>query len=112
MKKMGEHTRQGPEERTRELKKFADSLVKPEIKEELDAWNLAFSKDLIKFRARILETGKVQNNSFYSRYVLFLQRPFWVREAARPATSWRMQIGAVPSENGTPSRWGIVRSGR
>jgi len=59
MKKMGEHTRQGPEERTRELKKFADSLVKPEIKEELDAWNLAFSKDLIKFRARILETETI-----------------------------------------------------
>ena len=59
MKKMGEHTRQGPEERTRELKKFADSLAKADIKEELDAWNLAFSKDLIKFRARILETGKI-----------------------------------------------------
>ena len=59
MKKMGEHTRQGPEERTRELKKFADSLTKADIKEELDAWNLAFLKDFIKFRARILETGKI-----------------------------------------------------
>ena len=62
---MGEHTRQGPEERTRELKKFADSLIKPEIKEELDAWNLAFSKDLIKFRARILEPGKSEIRSIH-----------------------------------------------
>lgn len=56
MKTMGEYTRQGPDKRAETLTKFSERLSsKPEIVEELQAWNLKFSKDLIQFRARILE---------------------------------------------------------
>ena len=56
MKTMGEYTRQGPDKRAETLAKFSERLSsKPEIVEELQAWNLKFSKDLIQFRARILE---------------------------------------------------------
>jgi len=56
MKTMGEYTRQDPVKRSETLTKFADRLSsKKEIVEELQAWNRMFSKDLMQFRARILE---------------------------------------------------------
>ena len=56
MKTMGEYTRQDPVKRSETLAKFADRLnSKKEIVDELQAWSLKFSKDLIQFRARILE---------------------------------------------------------
>ena len=60
MKTMGEYTRQGPDVRAQTLTKFAERLSsKKEIVDELQAWNLKFSKDLMKFRARILEPEQI-----------------------------------------------------
>jgi len=60
MKTMGEYTRQGPDKRTEILAKFSDRLTsKKEIVEELQAWNLKFSKDLIQFRARIFAPEQI-----------------------------------------------------
>ena len=55
-----EYTRQGPDVRAATLTKFAERLSsKPEIVEELQAWNLKFSKDLMQFRSRILEPEQI-----------------------------------------------------
>merc|ERR1712013_978356 len=60
MKSMGEYTRQGPDVRAQTLTKFAERLSsKKEIVDELQAWNLKFSKDLMQFRARILEPEQI-----------------------------------------------------
>merc|ERR1719260_72120 len=60
MKSMGEYTRQGPDVRAQTLTKFAERLTsKKEIVDELQAWNLKFSKDLMQFRARILEPEQI-----------------------------------------------------
>ena len=60
MKTMGEYTRQGPDKRTEILAKFSDRLTsKKEIVDELQAWNLKFSKDLIQFRARIFAPEQI-----------------------------------------------------
>merc|ERR1711970_991164 len=81
MKSMGEYTRQGPDVRAQTLTKFAERLTsKKEIVDELQAWNLKFSKDLMQFRARFLDLGQ-----------------------AKPPTSSTMPIGGQHSGSGTVS---------
>ena len=49
MADLGKITRQGPEERSKSLKKFSNRLnTNVNIKEELSGWNLAFSKELVE----------------------------------------------------------------
>ena len=49
MADLGKITRQGPEERSKTLKKFSNRLqTNLNIKEELASWNLAFSKELVE----------------------------------------------------------------
>ena len=49
MTDLGKITRQGPTERVQSLNKFANRLNNNEkIREELESWNLAFSKELVK----------------------------------------------------------------
>ena len=49
MTDLGKITRQGPTERVQSLTKFANRLNNNEkIREELESWNLAFSKELVK----------------------------------------------------------------
>ena len=49
MADLGKITRQGPDERSKTLKKFSNRLnTNLQIKEELDGWNLAFSKELVE----------------------------------------------------------------
>ena len=51
MADLGKITRQGPDERSKSLKKFSNRLnTNEKIKEELKGWNLAFSKDLVEVR--------------------------------------------------------------
>ena len=51
MADLGKITRQGPDERSKTLKKFSNRLnTNLQIKEELDGWNLAFSKELVEVR--------------------------------------------------------------
>ena len=51
MADLGKITRQGPEERSKSLKKFSNRLnSNVNIQEELNGWNLAFSKDLVEVR--------------------------------------------------------------
>ena len=49
MTDLGKITRQGTTERVQSLNKFANRLNNNEkIREELESWNLAFSKELVK----------------------------------------------------------------
>ena len=49
MADLGRITRQGPEERSKTLKKFSDRLNNnPNIAKELEGWSLAFSKELVQ----------------------------------------------------------------
>ena len=51
MADLGKITRQGPEERSKTLKKFSNRLnSNANIREELEGWNLAFSKELVEVR--------------------------------------------------------------
>ena len=77
MTDLGKITRQGPTERVQTLNKFANRLNNNDkIREELESWNLAFSKELVKvllislevvpsltsffqFRSRILEPEQI-----------------------------------------------------
>jgi len=56
MADMGQFTRQDPVKRTQVLKKFSERLAtNPKVEEDMKAWNLALGRDLVEFRARILE---------------------------------------------------------
>ena len=49
MADLGKITRQGPEERSKTLKKFSDRLNNnAKITDELNGWNLAFQKELVE----------------------------------------------------------------
>ena len=49
MADLGKITRQGPEERSKTLQKFSNRLNgNPNIRKELEGWNLAFSKELVE----------------------------------------------------------------
>ena len=51
MTDLGKITRQGPSERVQTLGKFANRLATSTVvKQELESWNLAFSKELVKVR--------------------------------------------------------------
>ena len=59
MKAVGEHTRQDPEKRTRELNRFAQRLKNPGSTAELDRWDIKFAEALSSFRARILDPENI-----------------------------------------------------
>ena len=54
MKAMGDYTRQDPPKRVQTLMGLSKRMQIPEIKSELEQWNLGFNKELVKFCARLL----------------------------------------------------------
>merc|ERR1719323_301032 len=56
MSDMGQFTRQDPVKRTQVLKKFSERLGSTaQVKEDMQAWNLQLSKELLQLRGRILD---------------------------------------------------------
>ena len=108
MADLGKITRQGPEERSKTLKKFSNRLnSNANIREELEGWNLAFSKELVEVRFYFV-------NHFISYIQLFLNffssgaeswslSRYWTVGAARPPTRWTTRTGAAPSGSGAKS---------
>ena len=61
MKEMGNHTRQEPAVRVRSLKTFANRIAdNPETKKMLEEWKLAFNRDLVQLRARLMEPEEIR----------------------------------------------------
>ena len=61
MKEMGNHTRQEPATRVRSLQTFANRIAEnQETKKMLEEWKLAFNRDLVQLRARLMEPVEIR----------------------------------------------------
>lgn len=68
MKDLGEHTRPGPGTRVKALTEFSKRLHSvPKIQENLAAYDLAFSKQLEEFKARILPPEVIMGGTGYTQ---------------------------------------------
>ena len=114
MADLGKITRQGPEERSKALKKFSNRLqTNPDIKQELSGWNLAFSKELVEVNFTSLKSSSIVLilNSFSSEAGSWTRSRSWAVAAARPPTSWTTLTGAAPSGSGARSPSSPAASG-
>jgi len=60
MKNLGEYTRQDPKKRVAALKKFSERLnTTPDITQDMQGWDLKFSRELEEFQGRILKPEQI-----------------------------------------------------
>ena len=59
MKALGDYTRPDPKTRTETLLKFSNRMTSGDVKADLAAWNLEFSRELTSFKGRTLQPENI-----------------------------------------------------